>query len=970
MQAKSGSVPKYTSTNIPPHKRLTLGLLVSQLEATYQVPIWRGVARVAQERDVNLLTFVGGVYRGVSYDPFEVQRNILYEVINPEVVDGLIIVTTTVGNFVSQEEMRIFCAHYSPIPVVSAGMAVEGIPSVLVDNAPGMREAIEHLITVHGQRRIAFVKGPDGNPEAEVRYQTYCETLADYGIPFDADLVAPGDFVNSESALRLLLDERHVTFEALVTANDNMALSGLLALRARGLQVPRDLAIVGFDDMAQARLSMPPLTTVRQPVLELGVRAADMVCALMQGEDVPNVVALPTELVVRRSCGCWLAAVSEAAVSELGSGEGAPGVMAPQISEAEGVPVTGVIPATGGARLLDALQAELTEMGDSLDFWWLEQLVDVFVLVIATNISSEQFLITLDELLHQVVRAGLEVREWQRVLSALRRATLSLIPAHSETWLRLEDVLGQARVLVCNVTSQQMAAQVLRSERQMDVAREVGLALIAALNMPELVGLLKGQLARLHIPGCYVSLYDQVERPDTRSGSSVSFSSGTSTLILAHSEREGGALACGLQGRGTLRFPTKQLLPPVLRVQNTRYEMVVEALYFREVQLGTLLLEVGPRVGAIYEMLRGQVSTALQHIVLMQQVEQRARYLRVVTEVARLTNRVLNTDDLLEQVAELVREQLALDFVGLFLLADAEAEVPSATLCAATGFEGEQMLSNNYSVLADDVTVVGWCISHRQSRSVLRSGDDAHYFNNPQLPNMQSETVLPMMARGVLQGVMTLQSTHLRLISQEALRILQTMTGGLATTLENTQLLERSQRALSEMEATQRRYQQQVWSDYLATAPQTSYEVVRAGIAPLGEGVLPEVQQATTKRAVIVSNGATVATEGAEHTALVVPITLRDEVIGVLGIHDDDADRVWSPDDMALVEAVAERMAQAAETLRLLDATQRSAARERLTGSIAAQMRASLEVDTVLQTAVQAIGEALGLHDLTIELET
>lgn len=284
--------------------RPTIGLLIDWVEGGYHSALWSGVADVSREQDVNLLCFVGGPLH--SPIGFEIQRNALYDLVDTPTVDGLIIAMGTLGNFSDLEQCKSFCERYRPLPMVSIALTLEGIPSIVVDNRPGMHEAIAHLIGVHGHRRIAFIRGPEDVQDADQRYRTYTDTLAQYGLPFDPDLVAPGDFIRStgSTAVHLLLDERKVSFDAIVAANDSMALGALESLQARGIQAPDDVAVVGFDDTEEARFSPLPLTTVRQPIYRLGRRAVEMLLAQLRGEDAPEHVTLPSELVIRASCGC------------------------------------------------------------------------------------------------------------------------------------------------------------------------------------------------------------------------------------------------------------------------------------------------------------------------------------------------------------------------------------------------------------------------------------------------------------------------------------------------------------------------------------------------------------------------------------------------------------------------------------------------------------------------------------------
>jgi PAS domain S-box-containing protein len=286
------------------HPRPTIGLLIDWVEGGYHSALWSGVADVSREQDVNLLCFVGGPLH--SPIGLEIQRNALYDLVDTPIVDGLVIAMGTLGNFSDLEQCKSFCERYRPLPMVSIALTLEGIPSIVVDNRPGMHEAVAHLIEVHGHRHIAFIRGPEGAQDANQRYRAYTDTLAKHGLPFDPDLVAPGDFIRStgSAAIHLLLDERKVSFDAIVAANDGMALGALESLQARGIMVPDDVAVVGFDDTEQARFSPLPLTTVRQPIYRLGRQAVEMLLAQLRGEDVPERVTLPSELVVRASCGC------------------------------------------------------------------------------------------------------------------------------------------------------------------------------------------------------------------------------------------------------------------------------------------------------------------------------------------------------------------------------------------------------------------------------------------------------------------------------------------------------------------------------------------------------------------------------------------------------------------------------------------------------------------------------------------
>ena len=222
--------------------RPTIGLLAEIGRSPYHRALWKGFIDAAPELDVNLIWYLSDVLRasesGVRYD-------VLHDLISAERVDGLL-VSGTLGNYVTPDEFKSFVDHYRPMPMVGITQ-VPGLPSVIVDNGKGMRDTVAHLIKVHGYRRIAFICGSENNEEAMVRYRAYADVLAEHGLPLNPDLVTPGSFVHETGidAVRLLLDERKVKFEAIVAANDWMALGALKELEDRGIRVLSPGWVVG-----------------------------------------------------------------------------------------------------------------------------------------------------------------------------------------------------------------------------------------------------------------------------------------------------------------------------------------------------------------------------------------------------------------------------------------------------------------------------------------------------------------------------------------------------------------------------------------------------------------------------------------------------------------------------------------------------------------------------------------------------
>jgi DNA-binding LacI/PurR family transcriptional regulator/anti-anti-sigma regulatory factor len=603
--------------------RPTIGLLIGSVssgEILYSTMIWTGVADAAREQGANLICFAVGTLDFSSLSEFEARHNVLYDLVSGN-VDGLVISSGSLSFFVSEREFQNFCDRYRPLPMVSIALALEGIPSALVDNVTGLRDAISHLIEAHGYHRIAFIRGHKDHEESDLRYRAYTEALAEHGLALNPDLVVSGDFSrpSGAAAMRLLLDERKlrpgVDFEAVVASTDNMALGVLEVLHARGISVPYDVALAGFDDAEEAKVATPSLTTVQQPIYELGKRAVDMLLALLAGEDVPEQVTLPAEMVVRRSCGCYSQPILQAAAEPGTKAQLFPGHSADETFEETLVTRREeIVIAMVQAVASYSAEAVLVTTPE-----WAEQLLDGFAAEIGDK-SPGAFLSTLDRILRQVAAAsggsstsssagsprssGQGLAAWQGALSALRYHVLSCL-GDDEVLSRAENLWQQARLFIAGAADQAQKYRQLQAERRTGMLQKIGQALITIYDVEELMDVIARELPRLGIPSSYISLCEKQEMPPREC-----------RLILAYDED--GRIGLEPGGR---RLPCQELVPEGMLPQDRCYSMVVEPLYFRDDQLGFALLEAGPRDGTVYEVLREQISSALRGALLLRERE-------------------------------------------------------------------------------------------------------------------------------------------------------------------------------------------------------------------------------------------------------------------------------------------------------------------------------------------------------------
>ena len=242
----------------------------------------------------------------------------------------LITWSSSLGGVLGTAEIKAFHQRYHTLPMVSLAQFMEGMPTVSVDSYLGMRALLAHLIEGHGFKRFAFIRGPEEHYYAQERYRAYLDSLQSFNLTLVPELVTPPlPWEAGGEAMEILLDQRGLKpgrdFDAVVAVSDMMAIWAMKTLQTRGFDVPKDVAVTGFNNSMEERLATPPLTTVDLPFYEQGAKAVDVLLQQLGGESVPALLTLPSNLVVRQSCGCPSQAIALATfmpADEVGKGKG------------------------------------------------------------------------------------------------------------------------------------------------------------------------------------------------------------------------------------------------------------------------------------------------------------------------------------------------------------------------------------------------------------------------------------------------------------------------------------------------------------------------------------------------------------------------------------------------------------------------------------------------------------------------
>ena len=288
-----GYRPHASARNLASGRTYTIGFISENLGSTFYVDLLDGIEEAASEQNFSLLihTTRGRTASGPGY----------HRPLAAHDTDGIIVFIDTLGKdelaYLEQAQFPIVMLLQAPDPPLK-------IPYVVFENRQSACLLTEHLIVQHGSRRIAFIRGEKNQEDSYQRENGYREALEKNGIAVDPELISEfGNLESAEQTVRQWIDHG-LKMDAIFNFDDDRAVRTLSILYNRGVRVPEDIRVVGFDDIPMTKFIAPPLTTVAAPVRQAGYEAARQLLNLIQGHKTEPVIVLPTEIVIRRSCGC------------------------------------------------------------------------------------------------------------------------------------------------------------------------------------------------------------------------------------------------------------------------------------------------------------------------------------------------------------------------------------------------------------------------------------------------------------------------------------------------------------------------------------------------------------------------------------------------------------------------------------------------------------------------------------------
>lgn len=571
------------------NSRYTFGVIINQIEGDYQQFIWKGINDAAIEKNVNILFFVGGTI-GNFFEGDE-GNNLAYELAKTNVIDGLIICSGSIGGYVSLDRLNQYIYDYRNIPKVSISIELNGCFSILIDNRNAMKEVIDHLIDFHGYENIAFVSGPLTNSEAAERLKGYMDSLKAHNIVYRPELVVEGNFTyeSGVKASDILLKQRKVDFDAIACANDSMAMGVYEGFKNNGLLAPKDYALTGFDDFVYS----VPLTTVKQPLYEEGKKSVEILIEILEGKNVKEKIFLPTELITRESCGCFLKDYSsEKSLYDFNRESDIISTLIAKKDE-----ILNIIGTKFGKGRLNFKEYLIHLKG----------LIDSLIVDLEKKKVKGVFLLVLNDIFLKGINDYDYLKKWDDILDELY-FVIKDMAYFDENFLILEKIFSESHRLINRYMMRMENARFEYLNNYLWLLRMLICHLDYEFNLDEISNILYNELSNYFgIKSFFMFLFND---------RNVNISK-MSTVQLAFDER----------GRIDSRaeksvFFTSELIPSSFILESKRYSLLFFILFTKYDTFGYMAIELNDKIPVfLYPTLRERISSAIQTSTIFNQKE-------------------------------------------------------------------------------------------------------------------------------------------------------------------------------------------------------------------------------------------------------------------------------------------------------------------------------------------------------------
>lgn len=570
-------------------QRLTIGYLTPFILGELSLSIIKGVQEKADELDINLVCLVGQRFEDTSKE-FIKQANIVYDLVDKEYIKGSVIWSSQITKELSEQKTKDFYNKLKDIPLVGISMPIKGYPNISTDDTESMKAIIEHLVVEHKYTKIGFVCANKGNYICEKRLNAYKENLKYFGLKYRDELVSKYNELSingGKKGTKQLFIERALEpvkdIEAIVAPNDIIAVGVSEQLRQLGIRCPEEIAVVGFDNTKESKISKPSLTTVNQSYPKQGYEAVSLLIDIIKGNTTQNNVSIPGRLIIRNSCGCKETNLSELNIDNSNT----------SFKMADGKLV----------ETITDIQKNIVPFYYTIEPSWVENLAESFLYDMQNN-GSERFISTLNVYLDIISSHNEDISNFQNIITLLRNKISPLIQNY-KSLLKATDIWNKARITITDASELVAFNKLTKDEETLYSIYSTEQRLMPTFALKEFLDTIENILKDMKIKSCYIAIYDKQEDILKKS-----------KLIFAYNEKGRIIVAKDYY------FNPKEIVPKEFKPIDRRYTYIVNALYYKNIQLGFVVYETDVIDRFVFDTLSGQISSALYRIKMFKRLKE------------------------------------------------------------------------------------------------------------------------------------------------------------------------------------------------------------------------------------------------------------------------------------------------------------------------------------------------------------
>lgn len=283
---------------------INIGVVINQIESPFFSTQKSALMDWSEDKDVKLIFFTGEAIN--SPDEYLRINNFTYGFINCKKLDGLIIYSGSLGNFVDSDDLEKFISRWKDIPIVSINHPIKEYPSTVSNAKQAIYDLVEHIVHQHNYKEIAIVSGPENSFDSSERLNFFLSALEANNLEISEDFIYYGDFTpeSGKQAARYFLDRGLP--EVILCLNDDMALNVIEVLKKHNISVPKDVAVTGFDGLDFTSNVFPSLTTIELPLSDISCKSAELLLDKIEGREVKSLTEVECKFISRQSCGCMV----------------------------------------------------------------------------------------------------------------------------------------------------------------------------------------------------------------------------------------------------------------------------------------------------------------------------------------------------------------------------------------------------------------------------------------------------------------------------------------------------------------------------------------------------------------------------------------------------------------------------------------------------------------------------------------